>query len=78
MSENFKIVEIKNDKKRFIQLLLIGDESEAMIDRYLQKGNLYVGISNDISIAVCVTLTQRLRLKILQFAPISIVAVLAD
>ena len=27
-----------------------------MIDRYLQKGNLYVGISNDISIAVCVTL----------------------
>lgn len=55
MSENFKIVEIKNDKKRFIQLLLIGDESEAMIDRYLQKGNLYVGISNDISIAVCVT-----------------------
>ena len=56
MSENFKIVEIKNDKKRFIQLLLIGDESEAMIDRYLQKGNLYVGISNDISIAVCVTL----------------------
>ena len=56
MSENFKIVEIKNDKKRFIQLLLIGDESEAMIDRYLQKGNLYVGISNDISIAVCVTM----------------------
>ena len=56
MSENFKIVEIKSNKKRSLQLLLIGDESETMIDRYLQKGNLYVGISNDISIAVCVTL----------------------
>lgn len=57
MSENFKIVEIKNDKKRFLQLLLIGDESEAMIDRYLQQGNLYVGIFNSIPITVCVAMT---------------------
>lgn len=57
MSENFKIIEIKNDKKRFLRLLLIGDESEAMIDHYLQQGNLYVGIFNDIPITVCVALT---------------------
>lgn len=57
MSENFKIVEIKNDKKRFLQLLLIGDESETMIDRYLPQGNLYVGVFNSIPIAVCVTMT---------------------
>lgn len=57
MSENFKIVEIKNDKKQFLQLLLIGDESETMIDRYLQQGNLYVGILNGIPITVCVVLT---------------------
>ncbi len=57
MSENFIIVEIKNDKKQFLQLLLIGDESETMIDRYLQQGNLYVGILNGIPITVCVALT---------------------
>lgn len=57
MSENFIIVEIKNDKKQFLQLLLIGDESETMIDRYLQQGNLYVGILNGVPITVCVVLT---------------------
>ena len=57
MSENFIIVEIKNDKKQFLQLLLIGDESETMIDRYLQQGNLYAGILNGIPITVCVVLT---------------------
>lgn len=56
MSENFIIVEIKNDKKQFLQLLLIGDESETMIDRYLQQGNLYVGILNGVPITVCVVL----------------------
>lgn len=35
MSEGFKIVEIKNGKRRFLPLLLVGDESEAMIERYL-------------------------------------------
>lgn len=57
MSENFKIVEIKSDKKRFLQLLLIGDESETMIDRYLLHGNLYAGILNGVPITVCVALT---------------------
>lgn len=57
MSENLKIVEIKSDKKRFLQLLLIGDESETMIDRYLHHGNLYAGILNGIPITVCVALT---------------------
>lgn len=57
MSENFIIVEIKNGKKQFLQLLLIGDESETMIDRYLQQGNLYVGILNGVPITVCVVLT---------------------
>lgn len=56
MHDDFKIVEIKNGKKRFLPLLLIGDESEPMIERYLQQGNLYVGTSNDIPIAVCVAL----------------------
>lgn len=56
MSESFDIVEIKSDKKRFLPLLLVGDESEEMIDRYLPQGNLYVGLSGEATVAVCVTL----------------------
>lgn len=55
MSGSFTIIKIDIDKKRFLPLLLIGDESEAMIDRYLDKGTLYVGMSDDLPIAVCVT-----------------------
>ena len=30
------------DKKRYLPLLLLGDEQESMIDRYLERGDLYV------------------------------------
>ena len=36
------IREIQNDKKRFLELLLLADEQEDMIDRYLEKGTMYV------------------------------------
>lgn len=52
---NFTITEVDNDKKQYLPLLLIGDESETMIDRYLDCGTLYVGILNGKPIAVCVT-----------------------
>ena len=29
-------------KKQFISLLLLADEQESMVDRYLEKGNMYV------------------------------------
>lgn len=54
--DNFSITEIDNDKKQYLPLLLIGDESETMIDRYLDNGTLYVGLFNDKPIAICVTL----------------------
>lgn len=54
MEKYFNILQIDTDKKRFLQLLLIGDESENMIDRYLEHGTLFVGFLNDIPIAVCV------------------------
>lgn len=37
-----KIKEIKEDKKRFLSLLLLADEQEDMIDRCLNKGTMYV------------------------------------
>ena len=41
--DNFTITEVDKDKKHYLPLLLIGDESEIMIDRYLESGTLYVG-----------------------------------
>ena len=37
-----KIREVNENKKQFISLLLLADEQENMIDRYLEKGTMYV------------------------------------
>ena len=34
--------EIKKDKKQFLPLLLLADEQESMIDRYIDRGTMYV------------------------------------
>ncbi len=36
-----KIEKIANNKKQFLDLLLLADEQENMIDRYLEKGDLF-------------------------------------
>ena len=33
-----KIREVNENKKQFISLLLLADEQESMVDRYLEKG----------------------------------------
>ena len=33
---------IPTDKKQYLSLLLLADEQESMIDRYLERGELYV------------------------------------
>ncbi len=40
--KHMKIREIKENKKRYLSLLLLADEQENMIDRYLNRGTLYV------------------------------------
>ena len=35
---DMKIREVNENKKQFISLLLLADEQENMIDRYLEKG----------------------------------------
>lgn len=37
-----QILRITSHKKRFLPLLLLGDEQESMIDRYLDRGDLFV------------------------------------
>lgn len=36
------IREIKENKKQYLSLLLLADEQEDMIDRYINKGTMYV------------------------------------
>ena len=37
-----KIVEVKSDKKKYMDLLFLADEQEDMIDRYLERGTMYI------------------------------------
>ena len=37
-----RILPVKAGKKRYLPLLLVGDEQESMIDRYLEQGEMYV------------------------------------
>ncbi|MCM1507445.1 MAG: GNAT family N-acetyltransferase [Ruminococcus flavefaciens] len=48
-----KIFEIISNKKKYINLLLMADEQENMIDRYLENGTMYLLDDNGIK-AVCV------------------------
>ena len=45
---DMKIREVNENKKQFIALLLLADEQENMIDRYLEKGTMYVLEDNDV------------------------------
>ena len=37
-----KIIEVKENKKQYLDLLLLADEQEDMVDRYLDSGKMYV------------------------------------
>ena len=49
------ITEIKENKKQYLSLLLLADEQEDMIDRYLEKGTMYVLNDNGIETECVVT-----------------------
>ena len=36
------ITKITHNKKAYLPLLLLADEEEAMLDRYLERGTMYV------------------------------------
>lgn len=47
------ITQITYNKKKYIDLLLLADEQESMIDRYLERGEMFVLEDNGVK-AVCV------------------------
>ena len=50
------IREIHENKKQFLSLLLLADEQEDMIDRYLEKGEMYVLLASGQAVAEAVVL----------------------
>lgn len=50
-----KIIEIQENKKEYLPLLILADEQEDMIDRYLEKGTMYVLDDNGVKAECVVT-----------------------
>ncbi len=49
------IIEIKENKKQYLSLLLLADEQENMIDRYIDIGTMYVLDDNGVKSECVVT-----------------------
>ena len=50
-----RIYQVLEDKKQYLDLLLLADEQEDMIDRYLERGTMYVLDDNGIKAECVVT-----------------------
>ena len=46
------IKKILSDRKRFLSLLLLADEQETMIDKYIGRGDMFVMYTQD-SVVIC-------------------------
>ena len=63
---------VKFDKKRFLYLLLLADEQESMIDRYIERGDLFIMEERGEAKAVAVVTREKqgvYELKNLAVAP---------
>lgn len=63
---------VTEGKKRYLPLLLLGDEQESMVDRYLGQGALYIWKEGKETAGVCVVVDQGegvLELKNIAVAP---------
>ncbi len=66
------IRQVKTDKKRYLDLLLLADEQEDMIDRYLERSELYVLEEAGRAVAQCAVTDEGagvLELKSLSVLP---------
>ena len=66
-----EIRKVETDKKQYLSLLLLADEQEDMVDRYLERGFMYVLEDDDVK-AECVVTDEGngvLELKNIAVAP---------
>ena len=50
-----QIIKVTHNKKQYLPLLLLADEEDAMIDRYLERGTMYVLEDGDVKAECLVT-----------------------
>ena len=50
-----EIKKVISDKKKFLELLLLADEQESMIDRYLERGDMFVLYDDGLKACCVVT-----------------------
>ena len=55
MDHTMEIRKVETDKKRYLDLLLLADEQENMVDRYLERGIMYVLEDNGVKAECVVT-----------------------
>ena len=53
---------VSTSKKRFLPLLLLADEQESMIDRYLERGEMFVARDDGQVVAECVVTDEADRI----------------
>ena len=58
---------IKDDRKRFLDLLLLADEQEDMIDKYLNRGDMFALYDDDLK-GICVVTKEEDRIYELNIA----------
>lgn len=68
--DTMEIMEVRENKKKYMDLLLLADEDEKMIDRYIERGSMYVLDDNGIK-AECVVTDEDgvLEIKNIAVAP---------
>ncbi len=50
-----EIIEITENKKAYLPLLLLADEQEDMIDRYLDRGRMFILVDNGVKTECVIT-----------------------
>ena len=50
-----EIKEVKHNKKQYLSLLLLADEQEDMVERYIERGTMYVLVDDGVKCECIVT-----------------------
>ena len=48
-----KIYEVTSNKSDYMDILLIGDEDESMVSKYIEQSEIFILYDNDMLISIC-------------------------
>ena len=50
-----ELIKVTENKKQYLDLLLLADEQENMVDRYLERGDMYILRNGDVKAVAVIT-----------------------